>query len=261
MLFVSDLFVHCALTVHLSGTGGDGFPEGCPCGHDPHAIVQDWFKKHEVVVYSVGCEPAISRQTVVLLKSWSFMTGGRYVGLGNAKILGDIIINGASEEFELEKLADDIDKECVLQKEAAEKEGRVVTDEDVYKSAWSSLQKKGVRTKQVKVSSGSAVQVDVKEEQHYAEMLAECATLPEVRKVLQEWEPQHVPSRSYAAPRGGGAPKAVMRSAYGAPAAPMAAPSSAWESQAVEKMEDEISYEQVSRVMSRKKASGKSSYM
>ena len=61
----------------MASGNGDGFPDGCPCGHDPHALMQ-WFRKNEVIIYSVGCEPAIDRKTVALLKSWSWMTGGQY---------------------------------------------------------------------------------------------------------------------------------------------------------------------------------------
>lgn len=44
---------------HGLGEAGDGFPQGCPAGHDPLALARQCAGRG-ITVYSVGCEPALS---------------------------------------------------------------------------------------------------------------------------------------------------------------------------------------------------------
>lgn len=249
---------------HGLGDHGDGFPDGCPCGHDPHALVADAFRSREIVVYSVGCEPAIQGNTAMLLRAWSKMTGGRYVPLGNAAALGSLIIGGAKEELELDKLATLIDEECVRVREEGTSKGVVLDDAEVFAQVTSKLQSRGVQTRQVRVDdvTGSESADAAKSRDEFIGRIAQCKTLAEVRALLAT---APAPLRQSASagrpPRGMVYPMASATSASSFASASPAAPSGGgWASQRVEEAHDSISYGQVERLMGRKMASAKSSY-
>lgn len=109
--------------VLFSGDAGDGFPQGCPCGEDPMIDIRKFGQK-EIVVYCVGCEPAIQGNSKLMMMSWASLTGGKYVPLANSSLLKDLIVKGAEEELSLESLAWQIDQECVeIAKEIKAKKG------------------------------------------------------------------------------------------------------------------------------------------
>eukprot|EP00163_Fabomonas_tropica_P021661 TRINITY_DN37796_c0_g1_i1.p1 TRINITY_DN37796_c0_g1~~TRINITY_DN37796_c0_g1_i1.p1 ORF type:complete len:326 (+),score=41.87 TRINITY_DN37796_c0_g1_i1:161-1138(+) len=92
---------------------GDGFPNGCPEGHDPIAIAR-LMAKRGIIVYSVGCEPAIGnyRHARAFFSGIAELTEGKYVSLGNAGLLPDVIIHGASEEFDMAALEQLVEEEA-----------------------------------------------------------------------------------------------------------------------------------------------------
>jgi hypothetical protein len=46
--------------------GGDLFPDGCPCGHDPMTIAREMAAK-KIILYTVGVEPPIGKSALALL--------------------------------------------------------------------------------------------------------------------------------------------------------------------------------------------------
>lgn len=91
---------------HGLGERGDGFPDGCPLGHDPIVTARNLAQKG-VTVYSIGVEPVLSsnykfaRDFFMMLAS---MTGGKFLPLGKASILADVIVSTSIEGMELEQL-------------------------------------------------------------------------------------------------------------------------------------------------------------
>jgi len=82
-----------------------------------------------IIIYSVGC--SLSSPTKDFFKAIALVSGGRFIGLENAKILPDIIIGGALEEMALEKLNKDIETERQLVLEEASKSSQQLSDREV----------------------------------------------------------------------------------------------------------------------------------
>mmetsp|Transcript_19331 Transcript_19331/g.60044 ORF Transcript_19331/g.60044 Transcript_19331/m.60044 type:complete len:323 (-) Transcript_19331:256-1224(-) len=105
---------------HGLGERGDGFPQGCPQGHDPIVIARNLAQKG-VTVYSIGVEPVLStsykfaRDFFMMLAS---MTGGKFLPLGKADILADVIVSTSIEGMELEQLWGSIEAQVATEAQA-----------------------------------------------------------------------------------------------------------------------------------------------
>lgn len=91
---------------HGLGESGDGFPKGDPLGRDPLIIARQLASKG-IVVYSVGCEPALgayanARGFFVALAQ---VTQGQAVSLSSSGLLAEVILGGSLEEVGLQSLA------------------------------------------------------------------------------------------------------------------------------------------------------------
>ena len=95
---------------HGFGDGGDGFPDGCPCGKDILVAVRTMMSK-DIVVYTVGCEPLGFEYLRTLMRAVAELTGGQYCALSSAKVLGQMITYSAIEEIEMKKIVDEVRKE------------------------------------------------------------------------------------------------------------------------------------------------------
>ncbi|KAI3379124.1 hypothetical protein SNEBB_010857, partial [Seison nebaliae] len=93
---------------HGLGSGGDGFPNGDPSGHDPIKVAKK-LAQEEIVVYVVGCEPAI-KPFEKFFHTIAYMTGGQYFPLKSATLLGKVILGGVREELDLNKLMDELEE-------------------------------------------------------------------------------------------------------------------------------------------------------
>lgn len=94
---------------HGLGCKFDKFPNGCPNGIDPLEVVKKMAEKG-ITLYCVGCEPNI-KQYKEFFAAIAYKTGGQYVPLGNAKLLGKVIVGSACEEISLEKLLKEAENE------------------------------------------------------------------------------------------------------------------------------------------------------
>jgi len=88
----------------------DGFPNGDPLTKgSPSDLIEivDAFAKKGLVLYCVGCEPAISGypRTPSLLMALSQKTGGQYVPLSAAHFLSQVIVGGCREELSLDRIS------------------------------------------------------------------------------------------------------------------------------------------------------------
>jgi len=88
-------------------TSGDGFPNGCPCGHDIIGIVKEMEQK-EIIIYPVAAEPLGFTHLRNLMRAFAEITGGEFCALASANVLGDVIISGAQETIELQRITDEV---------------------------------------------------------------------------------------------------------------------------------------------------------
>lgn len=105
--------------------GGDSFPNGCPLRNDPVEIAYN-MATSGITLYCAGCEPSIQAYQP-FYAALCLITGGRYVPLAKADNLVDLIIGGAREEVQMEKMMAQINED--LMKEAAKKGERINEDE------------------------------------------------------------------------------------------------------------------------------------
>eukprot|EP00735_Rhodelphis_limneticus_P000457 TRINITY_DN1075_c0_g1::TRINITY_DN1075_c0_g1_i1::g.29978::m.29978 TRINITY_DN1075_c0_g1::TRINITY_DN1075_c0_g1_i1::g.29978 ORF type:complete len:429 (-),score=91.10,sp/Q6B9X6/VWKA_DICDI/35.86/5e-17,VWA_2/PF13519.1/2.4e-13,VWA/PF00092.23/2e-08,Med25_VWA/PF11265.3/0.0072,OmpA/PF00691.15/0.048 TRINITY_DN1075_c0_g1_i1:337-1521(-) len=136
---------------HGLGESGDGFPNGCPDGHDPIKIARE-MALNGITLYAVGCEPALAsyRHARTFLKSIADITGGQAINLGSSALLADLIMGGAQEEIALEMLMDDVQKE--IEAEEPELDASKYTEDvskDIASRVAKKLQTRGVRAKQL----------------------------------------------------------------------------------------------------------------
>jgi len=258
---------------HGLGFGSDNFAEGSKNGHDPVTIAHK-LADRGVIVYCIGVEPVLSQSIFApdFFKAVSKITGGRYLALGNAKILPDVIVGGATEEIKLEKLRDEIEKESEKVRSEAKTKGEAEpAAEAMMAQVTSNLQARGVQTDALKVDDIGGGEAETAA----SKMITGCKNLKQARDGLRKMPPEPrqghmqrgmhpgaplLPSSitSARAPPSGGpvlpssASSASAPSPAYAPSAPYASnPSYASQSSAV--VNESISYEQVARVMARKK--------
>lgn len=100
---------------HGLGESGDGFPNGSPDGRDPIVIARALAQKG-VTEYTIGVEPVLStsykyaRDFFMMVAS---VTEGKFLPLGKADILAQVIVGTAVEGLELEQLWTQAEKDIV----------------------------------------------------------------------------------------------------------------------------------------------------
>merc|ERR1719502_1794978 len=115
---------------HGLGENGDGFPEGSPDGRDPLEVTRALASKG-VTVYAIGVEPVLSSQYKFardFMMMVASVTEGKFLPLGKAGILADVIVSTAVEGLELEQMWGQLEAE-VAQKAAAN--GEDLTSEEL----------------------------------------------------------------------------------------------------------------------------------
>jgi Mg-chelatase subunit ChlD len=139
---------------HGLGFTADRWPDGCPCGCDPIAVAHS-MKAAGIVLYTVGCEPEISRTagTKEFFKGLADITGGRYLSLVNAELLPDIIVGGAEEEAALRKLEAAVAAEAAAIRQQMPHAGGCEDEEAIYSMASASvMSKKNIAVPQFNMS-------------------------------------------------------------------------------------------------------------
>jgi len=134
---------------HGLGEASDGFPNGCPCGHDPLATARKMAESN-IIIYCVACEPNLGnyRNARAFYKGIAELSHGRYLSLGNAHLLPKVIVGGSAEELDLKKFEEQVVSETINVKAEAPALSKVQVEERV----WQNLQAKGVNTWQLNVT-------------------------------------------------------------------------------------------------------------
>lgn len=249
---------------HGLGEAGDGFPDGAPTGVDPLQVL-DRMSTRGISVYSVGCQPALSRYSFAtdFMIAAAERTNGQAVALGSAAALAEVILGASIEEVELENLSRQIEAE-VRDLQLAQPG---LDEEEVQTVVWRGLQSKGVKTPQMRHTSLRSTT---------SEHVSKASTLLEARSSLAKAVPASAPPggssvrrKSLAAAEplerfravSRGSERCLRRSSSSAGCAsdlgclaPAAATASSY---SVETVEEDVSYEQVSRMFGKAKKCGR----
>jgi len=134
---------------HGIGSNGDGFPQGCPCGIDPLATARK-MAENKIIIYSVACEPSLGNyaNARAFFKSIAEITSGRYLSLGSAHLLPQVIIGGSAEEADLRKFEEEVIKET----EAVKKTTPTLSTTELGERVTCNLAARGVRTWQLDIT-------------------------------------------------------------------------------------------------------------
>ncbi|KAJ3034957.1 hypothetical protein HDV00_004498 [Rhizophlyctis rosea] len=132
---------------HGLGNPGDGFPNGDPDGRDPLKIVAE-MRAHGICIFSVACEPSLSSYFagVDFFDFLATATGGSLMPLTSASLLPDVIVGGAKEQMEMEKLLEQYERDAKEAKKFGAK-----TDDEVSAYVHKEWSKRGVQTTQMVV--------------------------------------------------------------------------------------------------------------
>jgi hypothetical protein len=137
---------------HGLGESGDGFPQGCPQGSDPIVTCKAMAAKG-ITVYAVGVEPVLSTQYKYardFMMMVAKITEGKFLPLGRADILSDVIVNGALEGLNLQELWEKLEADI---KANAAKEGKALSEEELVKCTEERLHATKATVAQVKVEN------------------------------------------------------------------------------------------------------------
>ncbi|KAJ1300100.1 hypothetical protein OPQ81_002582 [Rhizoctonia solani] len=84
----------------------DGFPNGCPCGHDPLELAGEMLSAG-ITLYVVACEPELStgyKNARHFYEGLTRKTGGQVYNLGNPEGLTDVIVGCLMQETDSDNL-------------------------------------------------------------------------------------------------------------------------------------------------------------
>jgi Mg-chelatase subunit ChlD len=117
---------------HGLGESGDGFPNGCPQGNDPIQICKQ-MAAMGVIIYVAGVEPILStsyKYARDFMMAVAKITDGKFLPLGRAGILAEVIVHGALEGVNMKELWEKAEKEVA---ESAAKTGEHLKTEELVK--------------------------------------------------------------------------------------------------------------------------------
>ncbi|KAK7103463.1 uncharacterized protein [Littorina saxatilis] len=156
---------------------GDGFPNGCPAGHDPMNIARQ-LAENSVTLYVAGCEPALIHYKD-FFSALAYVTGGQYVPLSAAGSLTAVIVGGAQEELSLEQWMDQVNQQVVQE---VQQQGEANVDvEELSRQVMGRLNMAGHRSKHLRVNNAEAAPTS----DHVKKM----SSLSSMEAVRAEWKP------------------------------------------------------------------------
>uniref|UniRef100_A0A6S9E666 VWFA domain-containing protein n=1 Tax=Heterosigma akashiwo TaxID=2829 RepID=A0A6S9E666_HETAK len=146
----TKVVVHIADAPPHGIESSDGFPNGCPSGNDPLQKAHE-MKERGIVLYTVGCEPALGHYQFArdFMVAVADITGGQATTLTSAHLLPGVILHGSEEEIVLQRLQDQIQNEVTLEQARCAREGVAFDEEVATRNVWCNLQAQGVQTKQM----------------------------------------------------------------------------------------------------------------
>jgi len=161
---------------------GDSYPNGCPCGYDPVEVTKKMAEKY-ITVYTVGCEPGLGTFVYArdFMKAVADLTAGKHCALSGSHLLAKLIIAGAEEEIQLDKLMEQVVQETKAAGGSVDT-GTEELSEDMALKISARLKEKGMVTHQVKVD-------EIVDEKGYvkASAIAKASKLSDVKKELDSF--------------------------------------------------------------------------
>lgn len=130
---------------HGLGEANDGFPQGCPQGHDPIKTCKAMAAKG-ISVYAIGVEPVLSQSYKYardFMMTVAQITEGKFLPLGKASILAEVIVNGAIEGLEMDAVWKRVEAEVT---EEANAKGETLSKQEVVKRAACGVEKASAST-------------------------------------------------------------------------------------------------------------------
>ncbi|KDN40302.1 hypothetical protein RSAG8_08212, partial [Rhizoctonia solani AG-8 WAC10335] len=91
---------------HGLGELNDGFPNGCPCGHDPLQMADEMLNSG-ITLYVIACEPELStsyKHARHFYEGLTRKTGGQVYNLGDPSGLTDVIVGCLLQETDSDTL-------------------------------------------------------------------------------------------------------------------------------------------------------------
>ena len=132
---------------HGLQSAGDGFPNGCPCGHEIMHVARS-MAEAAITLYVIGCEPALAPHRD-FFTALATITGGQYCALGGAAAITSVIVGAAREEIAVERLMRDV---------AAEVSSTAHLDEEARAGhVWAALKAKKATAAQLQTSAGAVL--------------------------------------------------------------------------------------------------------
>jgi hypothetical protein len=137
---------------HGLGENGDGFPDGSPDGADPIQTCKSLASKG-VTVYAVGVEPILStsyqfaRDFMMMVAK---VTDGKFLPLGKADILAQVIVSGALEGVNMAETWAVLEKEIAVD---AAKKGETLTAQEQVSRVQQAMMAKPAMCEQVEVEN------------------------------------------------------------------------------------------------------------
>jgi len=160
------------------------FCESCPGENDAMEVLRE-LHRMEIILYCVGVEPSVSSSRFI--KEWfkaaALICGGRYTPLNEAKTLPKIIVYGAEEELQLERVSKMIEDESV--KVRSEMKG--ASEEAVYANVAKNLSEQGIQISSMKFNTAETEHDRTSNE--IATLLTECESMASVRTFLKSRDP------------------------------------------------------------------------
>jgi len=252
---------------HGLGEDGDGFPNGCPCNHDPIESAKKMAEKG-IIIFAIGVEPTLSSFKFArdFMRAISKITEGQFLPLSSANLLAKVIVGAAIEEMSLQVLMQDMEKDVIEMR----KEGNV-KEEEIVKKVSEKMKARKVETNKLKIDSLYSSPL----ESTNMDVLVESKSLAENRSKLKPSSVTVTTKASAPSPMSSVAPPPAAAPArrrsflgglfgFGSSAAPAPPPEASGESysapmpvtekeQTAEYEKSEISEEQVSKMYSRAK--------
>ncbi|HEY8432249.1 MAG TPA: vWA domain-containing protein, partial [Sandaracinaceae bacterium] len=132
--------------------GGDGFPQGCPCGNHWYTQAESC-REMGIAIYAVGCLPGLRGYVGAeeVFRTVAKTTRGIYLPLGSASLLVPLIASAAATELDRRR----IDAHVLERVRAHEALLREVDERERVRWLAELLRREGVRPREMKYDEGS----------------------------------------------------------------------------------------------------------
>ncbi|KAI3386604.1 hypothetical protein SNEBB_001509, partial [Seison nebaliae] len=96
----------------VEGNCRDGFPKGDPSGLDPVEMATEFAAK-SISLYVAHTSGVTNSTECLFYQAISYITGGQFVPLHDARLLAELIIGGMKEEIDINDHLEEVEKEVL----------------------------------------------------------------------------------------------------------------------------------------------------